>query len=78
MACRVCETEVPAAAFCGTCGANLTAGVGMDAGARGSARTRRLPGEHTLRLTVASSIFPHLPHRSLTPFRVGLAALFLL
>ena len=35
------------------------------------------PGEQVLRLSVASSLFPHLPHRSRTPFRVGLAVLFL-
>ena len=33
MACRVCETDVPAAAFCGTCGAQLSA-------ARGDGRGR--------------------------------------
>lgn len=35
------------------------------------------PGEQVLRLSVASSLFPHLPHRSRTPFRVGLAVLLL-
>jgi hypothetical protein len=36
------------------------------------------PGEHGLRLSVASTLFPHLPHRSRTPFRVALGLLFLL
>ncbi|MGX9789289.1 zinc ribbon domain-containing protein [Mycobacterium sp. MMS18-G62] len=36
------------------------------------------PGEHALRLSVASTLFPHLPHRSRTPFRVALGVLFLL
>jgi hypothetical protein len=33
--------------------------------------------EHVLRLSVASSIFPHLPQRSRTPFRFGLVGLLL-
>jgi hypothetical protein len=33
------------------------------------------PGEHGLRLSVVSSLFPHLPHRSRIPFRVGLGVL---
>jgi hypothetical protein len=36
------------------------------------------PDEQVLRLSVASSLFPHLPLRSRNVFRVGLAALFLL
>jgi len=35
------------------------------------------PGEHLLGLSVASSLFPHLPHGSRAPFRVALAVLFL-
>ncbi|WP_232425705.1 zinc ribbon domain-containing protein [Mycobacterium sp. JS623] len=35
------------------------------------------PGEHALRLSVASSLFPHLPHPSRAPFRIVLALLFL-
>ena len=36
------------------------------------------PDEQVLRLSVASSLFPHLPLRSRNVFRVGLAVLFLL
>jgi hypothetical protein len=77
MPCRVCETDVPAGAFCGLCGAHLTRqrGDGPDwlrLRAYGAA-----PGEHVLRLSLASSLFPHLPNRSRTPFRVGLAVLLL-
>jgi hypothetical protein len=77
MPCRVCEADVPAGAFCGLCGAHLTPqrGDGPDwlrLRAYGAA-----PGEHVLRLSLASSLLPHLPNRSRTPFRVGLAVLLL-
>lgn len=73
--CRVCGTVVPLGAFCGACGAHLSPqrGNGPDwlrPRAYGAA-----PGEHVLRVSVISSLFPHLPHRSRTTFRVGLAAL---
>lgn len=77
MSCWSCETEVPTAAFCGSCGAHLPEG-------RGGARDRlrmdayaAAPSEHVVRLSVASSLFPHLSRRSRAAFRVGLAALFL-
>ena len=74
MPCPVCETDVPAGAFCGTCGAQLAQGRRrLRVGAYAAA-----PGEHALRLSVASTLFPHLPHRSRTPFRVALGVLFLL
>jgi hypothetical protein len=74
--CRVCGTVVPLGAFCGSCGAHLSPqrGNGPDwlrIRAYGPA-----PGEHLLKASVTSSLFPHLPHRSRTAFRVGLAALF--
>ena len=73
MQCEACGAEVPVGAFCGSCGAQRGDGrawlrIGAYAGA---------PREQALRLSVASSLFPHLPHRSRTPFRVGLAVLFL-
>jgi hypothetical protein len=73
--CRVCETDVPAATFCGFCGAFLTSqrGNGPDwlrVRAYGAA-----DGENVLRLSMVSSLFPHLPHRSRATFRWGLAAL---
>jgi hypothetical protein len=77
MHCAVCETDVPAGAFCGTCGAHLSAQGG---GGRGVLRSRAYaaaPGEHVLRLSVASSLFPHLPHASRAPFRAGLAVVSL-
>ncbi|MDT5100984.1 MAG: hypothetical protein QOC76_4721 [Mycobacterium sp.] len=75
ISCGSCGTEVSAAAFCGACGAQMSE--------RGGGRFRMgayaaAPGEHVVRLSVASSLFPHLPHRSRTAFRVGFAVLFLL
>ena len=73
--CRVCGTDVPAGAYCGFCGVSLSRqpGHGQD-GLRlhtyGAAQA-----EHVLRLSVVSSLFPHLPHRSRAAFRWALAAL---
>jgi hypothetical protein len=77
MVCRECQTEVPAAAFCGSCGARLAE---ARAGVRGRLRMdayAAAPGEQVVRLAVASSLFPHLPHRSRSAFRAGMAILFL-
>lgn len=73
MECRVCQTEVPAGAFCGLCGGHLTPEPGdgpqwLRPGTFGAA-----PDENLLRPAIASSLFPQLPQRSRTPFRVGLA-----
>ncbi|MET0699877.1 MAG: zinc ribbon domain-containing protein [Mycobacterium sp.] len=76
--CQSCDSDVPAGTFCGSCGAELAAPP-----RRGPARLRLRtyaaePREHVLRPWVASSLFPHLPHRSRLPFRVCLAALLAL
>ena len=78
MSCGACGTEVPAAAYCGACGAQLAEppGDGRDRLRMGAYAAA--PGEQVVRLSVASSLFPHLPHRSRTAFRAGLAVLFLL
>ncbi len=71
MVCRACATEVPDAAFCGHCGA-------AQQGRRGRRRIRTYaatPNEHTLLPSVTTSLFPHLPKRSLLPFRLGLGLL---
>jgi RsiW-degrading membrane proteinase PrsW (M82 family) len=73
MVCRACKTEVPDAAFCGRCGAPRYGG-------RGRLRLRAYaaaPNEHTLLPSIASSLFPQLPRRSRSPFRIGLILLFL-
>ena len=77
MHCTVCDADVAAGTFCGICGAHLSPQRGNG---RGLLRTRAYtvaPGEHLLRLSVATSLFPHLPHHSRTPFRIALAVLFL-
>lgn len=71
--CRVCQTDVPAGEYCGLCGCHLTPrrGEGPD-----WLRIRDFgaaPGEHLLQPSLTSSLFPHLPSRSRTAFRLGLA-----
>jgi hypothetical protein len=71
--CRICEIDVPAGEYCGLCGCHLTPrrGEGPD-----WLRIRDFgaaPDEHLLQLSVASSLFPHLPQRSRMAFRIGLA-----
>jgi hypothetical protein len=75
--CRVCETDVPAGEYCGLCGCHLTPrrGEGPD-----WLRIRDFgaaPGEHLLQPSLASSLFPHLPPRSRTVFRFGLAVVLI-
>jgi hypothetical protein len=77
MPCPVCGKRVAADAFCAHCGAHLSPQRGdspewLRIRAYGAA-----PGEHVLRLSVVSSLFPRLPRRCVTAFRVGLAALLL-
>src|SRR6476620_7037472 len=74
MRCPACQTNVPAGAFCGTCGAQLSASHGARSSLLRPAAYAAAPGEHVLRLSVASSLFPHLPR---APFWGALAVLFL-
>jgi hypothetical protein len=74
--CRICQVDVPAGEYCGLCGCHLTPrrGEGPD-----WLRIRDFgaaPGEHLLQPSLASSLFPHLPPRSRTVFRLGLAVVF--
>jgi hypothetical protein len=77
MPCQVCEMDVPAGAFCGYCGAHLAAERGDGRGRLRIDAYGAAPGEHVLRLSITSSLFPHLPQRSRTPFRVALVLLLL-
>ena len=71
--CECCQSEVPAGHFCGACGSDLTT-----APRRGLLRWLRpgtfgaAPSETVLLPYFASSVFPHLPKRSRTPFMVTL------
>lgn len=76
MTCLACRTDVPPAAFCGACGARLE-GRGDGRGRLRMGAYAAAPGEQVLRLAVASTLFPHLSHRSRTAFRSGLAVLFI-
>lgn len=73
--CRVCGTEVPVGAFCGFCGAHLTPQRGNGPDWLRVRAYSAADGENVLRLSLVSSLFPHLPHRSRSTFRWGLAAL---
>ena len=77
MHCRVCETDVPAGQFCGLCGAHLIPQRGDGPEWLRIRVFGAAPGEHVLQPSLASSLFPHLPQRSRTPFRVGLAVVLL-
>jgi hypothetical protein len=73
--CRVCETDVPAGAFCGFCGAQPSAVRGDGRGWLRTATYAAVPGENVLRVSVVSSLFPHLAQRALSPFRMALGVL---
>ena len=77
MPCPVCHTDVPAGIFCGRCGAHLTPERGDGPGWLRIWNHAAAPGEHVLRPSLASSLLPHLPQRSRTPFRLGLVAVLL-
>jgi len=71
--CPVCGNVVPVGAYCAACGTHLT----HDAAAPSARRAHSYvaaPGESVLHLSIVSSLFPHLSHRSRGPFRIGLVA----
>lgn len=74
--CPFCGNITPVGNFCGVCGTHLT----HDDPAHPLAARRphafsANPEEHVYRLSVISTLFPHLSHRSSTPFRVGFGLL---
>ena len=77
MECRVCQTDVPAGEFCGLCGDYLTPRRGNGPSWLRIRAYGAAPGEHLLLPSLASSLFPHLPHRSRMPFRVVLILVLL-
>lgn len=74
--CSVCGPRAPAGAFCGSCGADLARPSGVLPWLRIRAYSAA-PGEHALRPSLTSTLFPHLPHGSRAAFRGGLALLLL-
>jgi hypothetical protein len=78
MACHACGQNVPAGAFCGECGATLSPQRGDGPGWLRIRAFAAAPDEHLVRPNITSSIFPQLPRRSRTAFRVGLIGLVVL
>lgn len=68
--CPHCGRDVPVGAFCGNCGASLTAPTG---GGRLHSYAVA-PAEHVARPAIISTLFPHLPHRHANVFREALGA----
>jgi hypothetical protein len=67
--CPSCGVVVPDARFCGACGADL-----VHRGVRASQRLHcyaPFPDEPVVRVSVVTSLFPHLSHRAKAPFRIG-------
>jgi hypothetical protein len=74
--CRICQVDVPAGEYCGLCGCHLTPRKGEGPDWLRICDFGAAPGEHLLQPSLASSLFPHLPPRSRSVFRVGLAVVF--
>lgn len=73
--CDACGVAVPAGAYCGNCGADLT---NPDGDGRGRLRISEYvaaPREHLFKFAAMSTFFPQLLPRSRTPFRVAFFAL---
>jgi hypothetical protein len=72
MECRICQTDVPAGEFCGLCGDHLVERRGNGPSWLRPRAYGAAPGEHLLLPSLASSLFPNLPDRSRTAFRIVL------
>jgi hypothetical protein len=70
--CRACHSDVPSGAFCGYCGAHLYQLPGNAADRLRSDAYVAEPNEQLVRLSLISTLFPHLLPRSRTAFRVVL------
>ncbi|HKV21547.1 MAG TPA: zinc ribbon domain-containing protein, partial [Mycobacterium sp.] len=77
MQCRICQTDVPAGEFCGLCGDPLTPKPGDGPSWLRLRTYSAAPGENLFLPSLASSLFPQLPHRSRMPFRVVLILVLL-
>ncbi len=70
LTCHNCGRTVPSGTFCGVCGAEL--GRANRSGARRHNAFAADPSEHAFRLSVVTTLLPHLPHRRTRPFRIAL------
>ncbi len=77
MECGVCQLDVPAGEYCGLCGAPLSEHRHDGPNWLRARSFSAAPGQHLLRLSITSSLFPHLSPRSRTSFMLGLIALVL-
>jgi hypothetical protein len=75
--CRVCHSDVPSGAFCGYCGAHLYQLPGNSPDRLRSDAYVAEPNEQLVRLSLVSTLFPHLLPRSRAAFRVALGLLML-
>jgi len=73
--CRVCHSEVPNGAFCGYCGAHLYQLPGNGPDQLRLRADAAEPAEQLVRLSLASTLFPHLTPRSRAAFRAALGLL---
>jgi RNA polymerase subunit RPABC4/transcription elongation factor Spt4 len=67
--CPHCGNLVPVGVYCGYCGAHFSDAAGR---ARFDSYAAS-PGEHLIRPTIISTLFPHLPHRHAHTFREAFA-----
>lgn len=73
--CRVCKIDVPDGKYCGLCGVPIDKERGDGPVWLRLSASCVAPDEHLLRPSIASSLFPHLSHRSRTPFRIAMLVL---
>ncbi len=76
--CPHCAQIVPEGHFCGSCGAHLLHWNKGRAAARRLHAYAAFPDEPMYRLSIVSSLFPHLSHHSRTVFRVATAWLVII
>lgn len=69
--CPHCSQVVPAGHFCGSCGAHLLHEHAGRSAANRLHSYAAFPDEPMLRMSIVSSLFPHLSHRSRVVFRVA-------
>lgn len=74
--CPACGAAVPAAVFCGSCGAELAATPTRWRTLLRPKAFAAAPSERLIQPMITSSLFPHLERPSRSPFRLGLFLLF--